>query len=56
MSMALGPGVPPHAERLYLIALIPFSVGYALYVKAQWLRFEPKHDRASRRRKLFTRF
>ena len=49
--------VPWHRMAIaFLIVFIPFSVGYALYVKAQWLRFEPKHDRATRRRKLFTRF
>jgi membrane protease YdiL (CAAX protease family) len=31
-------------------------LGYALYIKAQWLRFEPRHDAATRRRKLFSRF
>jgi membrane protease YdiL (CAAX protease family) len=40
----------------FLITFIPFSIGYALYIKGQWLRFEPKHDRATRRRKLFSRF
>jgi membrane protease YdiL (CAAX protease family) len=40
----------------FLIAFIPLSVGYALFVKGQWLRFAPKHDRATRRRKLFSRF
>jgi membrane protease YdiL (CAAX protease family) len=49
--------VPWHKMAIaFLIMFIPSSVGYALYVKAQWLRFELKHDRATRRRKLFTRF
>jgi hypothetical protein len=40
----------------FLITSIPFCLGYALYIKAQWLRFEPKFDQATRRRKLLTRF
>ena len=40
----------------FLITFIPFCLGYALYIKAQWLRFEPKYDQATRRRKLLTRF
>jgi|SRR4029077_15787784 hypothetical protein len=40
----------------FLITFIPFCLGYALYIKTQWLRFEPKYDQATRRRKLLTRF
>jgi hypothetical protein len=40
----------------FFITSTPLCVGYALYVKAQWLRFAPKHDPATRRRKLFSRF
>jgi membrane protease YdiL (CAAX protease family) len=40
----------------FLIMSIPLCLGYALYIKAQWLRFEPRHDAATRRRKLFSRF
>jgi hypothetical protein len=40
----------------FLIISAPMCFGYALYVKGQWLRFAPKHDPATRRRKLFSRF
>jgi hypothetical protein len=37
----------------FLIMFVPCSIGYALYIRAGWLRIEPKFDQASRRRKLF---
>lgn len=40
----------------FLILAVPSCVGYALYIRAGWLRMEPKFDRASRRWKLCARF
>jgi hypothetical protein len=40
----------------FCIVSLPCCVGYPLYIKAGWLRIEPKFDQATRRAKLFRRF
>jgi Type II CAAX prenyl endopeptidase Rce1-like len=40
----------------FSIVFLPGCIGYALYIRAGWLRVEPKYDRATLRGKLFRRF
>jgi len=40
----------------FSIMFFPSCIIYGLYVKAGWVRFEPQHDTAVRRGKLFRRF
>jgi hypothetical protein len=40
----------------FSIMFFPCWIVYGLYVKAGWVRFQPQHDRAIRRGKLFRRF
>jgi len=40
----------------FAIMFFPSTLIYALYLKAGWVRIEPQHDRATRRRKLIRRF
>ncbi len=40
----------------FSIMFFPSWIIYGLYVKAGWVRFQPQHDRAIRRGKLFRRF
>jgi membrane protease YdiL (CAAX protease family) len=41
---------------VFAIMLVPICVGYLLFIKSGWLRFEPKFDRETRRDKLLRRF
>jgi Type II CAAX prenyl endopeptidase Rce1-like len=38
------------------IMFVPYVIIYAFYFAAGWMRFEPQHDRATRRGKLLRRF
>jgi membrane protease YdiL (CAAX protease family) len=40
----------------FSIIFFPCWLVYGLLIKAQWVRIEPQHDQATRRRKLFRRF
>ena len=40
----------------FSIVFFPSTLTYAMYFKLGWLRFEPQHDTATRRAKLFRRF
>jgi membrane protease YdiL (CAAX protease family) len=40
----------------FAIIFFPSWIGYALMIKAGWVRIEPQHDRATRHSKLFRRF
>jgi membrane protease YdiL (CAAX protease family) len=40
----------------FSIMFVSCCIGYALYIKAGWLRIEPRYDQATRRGKLIRRF
>jgi hypothetical protein len=40
----------------FSVVFFPISLAYVLLAKIGWIRFEPQHDRATRRAKLFRRF
>jgi hypothetical protein len=40
----------------FAVVFFPSALTYAMYFKLGWLRFEPQHDTATRRAKLFRRF